>query len=198
MPTGYTAGVANGTTKTFRDYAYSCARAFGAPAHMRDTPMGAPLPATIEPDRYYAQSMMEASAELDRLLTLSPMEAQRQCQTEHSAAMARWRERCDEIAMLRVRYRQMLHRSLDWKAPTEDHQSMRDFMIRQLSESMNNDCDWTPEMPRIKRWPDWLAEKISDQCKWHQLAVQSFRDESARTARRNEWLQDLIDSLPDA
>ena len=36
MTTGYTAGIIDGTTKDFKDYAKSCMRAFGATMHMRD------------------------------------------------------------------------------------------------------------------------------------------------------------------
>jgi hypothetical protein len=39
MPTGYTAGVADGTITEFREYALLCARAFGACIMLRDEPV---------------------------------------------------------------------------------------------------------------------------------------------------------------
>jgi len=39
MPTGYTAGIINGETETFQDFAKDCMRAFGATMHMRDDDM---------------------------------------------------------------------------------------------------------------------------------------------------------------
>ena len=36
MPTGYTAGIADGTITNFEQYALRCIRAFGATMHLRD------------------------------------------------------------------------------------------------------------------------------------------------------------------
>ena len=39
MPTGYTAGIIDGKTETFQDFAKQCMRAFGVTIHMRDENM---------------------------------------------------------------------------------------------------------------------------------------------------------------
>lgn len=49
MPTGYTAAVEDGTITEFDDFAWQCARAFGALIMMRDDPMSAPIPQKFEP-----------------------------------------------------------------------------------------------------------------------------------------------------
>lgn len=43
MATGYTCGIVDGTTKTFKEFAFKCIRAFGAAAHMRDEPISKPF-----------------------------------------------------------------------------------------------------------------------------------------------------------
>ena len=43
MPTGYTADIQDGKITTLREYALSCARAFGALIMMRDDPHDAPI-----------------------------------------------------------------------------------------------------------------------------------------------------------
>jgi len=39
MPTGYTQGILDGTTKDFKEFAKHCMKAFGACVHMRDDDM---------------------------------------------------------------------------------------------------------------------------------------------------------------
>ena len=65
MPTGYTAAVKDGIT--FEQFAWSCARAFGALIDMRDSPTGAPIPQRFEPSQYNAVEAEKASAEIERL-----------------------------------------------------------------------------------------------------------------------------------
>ena len=69
MPTGYTAGVVDGTIKTFNDFAKSCMRAFGATIHMRDEPLNRKYEQRV-PGVYYIESLEEAKKELALLETL--------------------------------------------------------------------------------------------------------------------------------
>lgn len=71
MPTGYTHKVQEGTITEFKDFALSCARAFGALITMRDDPMDATIPDVIEPDGYYAECVAERKSEFERLQSMS-------------------------------------------------------------------------------------------------------------------------------
>ncbi len=62
MPTGYTADIAKGIT--FQQYAWSCARAFGALVMMRDEPSDAPIPEAFTPSDYHVKALAEARAKL--------------------------------------------------------------------------------------------------------------------------------------
>ena len=53
MPTGYTAGIEDGTITTGKDFLKLCTRAFGIAMDLRDEPLSVPTPAKFEPDTYY-------------------------------------------------------------------------------------------------------------------------------------------------
>lgn len=52
MPTGYTAGVKDGTVTDFKAFVMQCARAFGALIDMRDDPSDVPIPKSFAPSSY--------------------------------------------------------------------------------------------------------------------------------------------------
>lgn len=196
MPTGYTASVADGTT-TLRAFALQCARAFGATVTMRDDPMSTEIPERFEPSGFYRGKMEQTLARLRHLQTLSPIEAQREMQQQHSTAMARWREQSWDDARQRVRYLAMIDAVCDWEPPTPDHRGLRSFMLQQLDESLKFDCGGEHlRMPRLQRWPEWLAEQIAkagrdvDYYAEHQVA------ENLRATTRTAWVRELRASLP--
>ena len=72
MPTGYTAILFDKPETSFRQYAYVCARAFGALVSMRDESLDVPLPVEIKPDSYYRLRAANIRDELGRLRKMSP------------------------------------------------------------------------------------------------------------------------------
>ena len=68
MPTGYTAGILDGTTKDFAEYAKHCSRAFVL--HMRDEPFDSDYKES-EPSDYHANAIKEAKKELKKAKLLT-------------------------------------------------------------------------------------------------------------------------------
>lgn len=197
MPTGYTAPVAYGTITSLRAYALQCARAFGATVTMRDDPQAAEIPERFEPNPLYSEMLTKALVRLRHLHALSPIEAQREMQQQHSADMARWREQTWDDARQRARYNNMLQEVAAWQPPTPEHDGLHEFMCKQLSESIAFDFGGKYlQMPRLQRWPEWLAGQIAmadrdvDYYEQHQV------DENERTSTRTAWVRDLRASLP--
>ena len=199
MPTGYTAAVQDGTVTTLNDFALMCARNFGALVHMRDDQY-APIPEVIEPSNFYRKRIVSLTRHLDRLRAMGPSEAQRACQQAYSQSMAFWKRTCDNRAIHRVRYQAMLEQVQAWQSPTPDHEALRSFMLSQLTESVNWDCDaeYCEKMPSIQRWTDWLADQIERTKYKLENARRDWADEANRAAQKTCWLQDLRSSLATA
>lgn len=196
MPSTYTAPVQDGTITTLRDFAMLCARAFGATITMRDDPLSTPIPERFEPSSYYAEQLDEARSRLASLKALSPMQAQRECQQQYSAAMARWRESTWEAARRRVRYIKMINHVEAWRPPTPDHDGLKGFMLRQIGESLDWDCGERLNMPLLQRWPDWLRDQIAEAEREIIDYARNASKENERANSRTQWVQALRASLP--
>ena len=84
MPTGYTAGVADGSIIDFNEYALQCARNFGACILLRDEPLSSEIP-EFEPSDYHEKALTESKAGLSSFLAMNENERRKMHADEHSA-----------------------------------------------------------------------------------------------------------------
>lgn len=197
MPTGYTAGVRDGTVTDFSVFALQCARAFGALVLLRDESMDAPIPKAFEPCGYHADAERMARLECERLKGMSAEDIS----VEHRAAMdqaiVRSQERDHRDSLVVDRYQTMLAKVRAWTPPTPEHDGLKKFMIEQLEKSI----EWDGPME-----PRYGEEIETDTEKWHtQRLRQATKDigrhkveyarEVERTNQRNAWVNALRESL---
>jgi hypothetical protein len=194
MPTGYTAAIKDGIT--FQEFALGCARAFGACISMRDDPSDTPIPDKFEPSNYHAEALKVANARLAELEAMSISEA-------NEAALKEYLDGCErnivlrqENAALRIKYQTMLDAAKKWVPPTIEHQGMKEFMIQQITDSIEWDCSdrYLIDPPR-QTGEQWLANNIltiSQNIHRH-TAEQELEVDRAR--KRTEWVSALRNSL---
>lgn len=195
MPTGYTAPIADGIS--FEQFAMGCARGFGALIMMRDEPTNAPIPESFEPSDYHHKKLEQLHAEMDELATLSPAECVARAADEYNAAEIRRLDRLNEMADLRGKYAGMLQAVDAWTPPSDEHIHLQEFMRKQLTESIDFDCDasyYAIETPRLSGqvWLEQQLEKARRDIAYHE---QRHKEEVERTNQRNEWLRLLRESL---
>lgn len=195
MPTGYTAGVQDGTITTFPEFAMQCARAFGALVTMRDDPLDAEIPESFEPQaRYYDERIAQAHADLERLYAMTDgdkVHAAAAAWNKHVAGIEEWNARCQQE---RARYEHMLAQARAWQPPTSNHVELKEFMIQQLEQSIDFDCRERSlgERPRPAMW--WL-----DQVKKAKRDIAYYTEEREkeiqRARERTAWVRHLRSSL---
>ena len=89
----------------------------------------------------------------------------------------------------------MLEKIKKWQPPTSEHVNLRDFMIRQVQESIDSDCEeYIPRIGSRKEWLDVQAhidflERNID------MAKGRYEDALKHTEECNKWLSDLRESL---
>lgn len=194
MPTGYTAGVADGTITTFPEFAMRCARSFGALIEMRDSPSDAPIPDAFEPSTYHRERIAEARAELARLEAMTPEEIQAGAEEANREAMESWERRVREDCETRQRYEAMLTEARAWEPPSPEHRGMKTFMVEQLEESIRYDATkW--ERPEPETPEDWHSDRIAKAARDIAYHTEEDRKERERTAERNRWVRLLRESL---
>lgn len=197
MPTGYTADVAEGKVTEFRDFAFQCARAFGALIDMRDDPKDAPIPEKVEAhSSYHETQIAKAKARLDVLRAMSPKQVALAAAAAWADARAYHEKEAAQSAVTRERYNAMLTKVEAWEPPSPDHVEMKNFMRQQLRESIDFDTRYTAP-PRSesydpKRWLTTEVERQERSIAYHHKAL---GEELERTANRNAWLKALRESL---
>jgi hypothetical protein len=196
MPSAYTAEVQKGIT--FNQFAMLCARAMGATIMMHDEPFDAPIPERFEPSDHYAKALEEARTHLAWVKQMPLTEAEREAKKEHEANLALNQQRIRESRELRAKYDAMLQQVMAWRPPTEDHIGLQEFMVHQLRESINFDCDeayYEDHTPILRSAEEWKQDQIA-KAEWRVSHYEKCHaEEIERVNGRNEWLKALRESL---
>ena len=196
MPSGYTAAIHDGKKQTFTEFAMNCARAFGALVLLRDEP-NAPIPDEFPPsehDKRWRDEALTKLLTLERRTTTEWADAQRAEVAEHNAYVARTSE---QAAALRTRYDRMLADVNAWQPPTTEHQALKDFMVKQLEESIAFDCSTSYLTQRDEKpLQDYIDQTLRAARSQHERAEQSWQAEQSRAKGRTSWVRALRNSLP--
>lgn len=197
MPTGYTAGVADGTVTDLKTFALTLARGMGALVMMRDEPWDAPIPDRFEPSDYYINRVNEATERYQFLESLSEDEIKVEIEKEkldYEDRKVANRRKHDET---KARYEAMIAKVQEWQGAPE---GIKEFALSQLKDSMEFDCRepyrfWGKE-PESDPFV-WINEQLALAAKEIKRAEEGYTEEVERVNGRNEWIKQLKDSLND-
>jgi len=201
MPTGYTADVESGKTTDFRSFALKCARAFGACIEMRDNDIDVLPPEDgFKPNMYHAEQLAKAEADKDKLLKMSEAEKVSGANKQYQDALKFWQQAQDNYRAARSRYESMLTKVKAWTLPTEEHSSFKDFMVKQIEDSIRfdvHDSDGYNQKP-LKMSPDaWFKSRMESADQDIKYHAKHNAEEIERVKGRSKWVTDLYASLKD-
>lgn len=197
MATGYTHPILDAPDDApigFRDFALTCARAFGAAIHQRDEPSSTPLRHDVVSD-YYATNIIAAESRFStaQLRTEDEWRAlydeERQKRLDDAAeSEARRIRNVDRLGSL------IAHVKM-WEPPTEDHVEMKTFMLQQLEDTLVWDGK-SYGARGIEEIEIWREREIETAQKSVEHMKKSYAAEVERVAGRNAWIDALVNSLP--
>lgn len=195
MPTGYTACIEKGAS--FKDYAWTCARAFGALASMREDSFGAPIPEKLEASPYYLQKKKQSEQDLSKLKSMSLKDAEIKAKAEYNEALKYRTKELKERNELEKKYRKILNQVQSWKVPSPDHDNFKEFMVSQIISSIQGDCgtDYLdiPKLLTGKEWKELALKNIKHDLDYY---GKEYEDEIISVEEKNLWLKQLRESLP--
>ena len=196
MPTGYTAGVQDGTIVEFKDFALQCARAFGACVMQRDEPMNVP-PKLEEYSDYYPKRIKSLREEIAVLENMTDEEKELAAVKYNKDSEKSYRDAVAKNIETRNRYIAMRDKVILWTPPTTEHAGLKKFMLEQIDESIKFD-NYVPSMPIVQ-----TAEEYHDSClevayKSMTWQREEMKKDKERIDGRNKWITDLHDSLKGA
>jgi hypothetical protein len=193
MPTGYTADIAKGIT--FEQFIMGCARGFGACITMRDDPSDAEIPDEFKPSDYHDKELAKAKRRLAGLMALQPDVIEKRAAAAHKKALAAYRERIQRCQALHDAYSAMLDKARAWVAPTPDHCGLKDFMVDQITKSMQWDCNLEEKPPAAPSAEAWYAKEIQS-AQWNvNYHEEGGEKERERCRERTQWVRQLRASL---
>lgn len=196
MPTGYTAGVADGTVTDFKQYAIQCARNFGALILMRDEPLDAEIPEKFEPSNFELNNLVKAEKELGEMLSLSDSQLKLKMEAEFDAEMKSYQRFVAERREKRKRYEAMLDKAKRYRPPTPDHEGYAKFLVTQLEESINWDCgEKYLNPPKQQTLEEWKTQRLESLRRAISRSRERHKEEAERTNQRNEWVAKLRESI---
>ena len=194
MPSGYTADIAKDIS--FNDFVLQCARAFGATITLRDDPLSPDIP-EFKPGSYHTKGLASAQT---RLFELTEM-----CETSKIRDAAKYNTKNYENFLnveaadmdLRDKYETMLQKVESWQPPTTSHTELKEFMIKQLNDSIEWDCSYARETPVPLTAEEWYFNEIEITTKNIVYHTEEYVKEIKRVKERNAWVKDLKESLHD-
>ena len=203
MPTGYTAGIIDGKTETFQEFAKQCMRAFGACIHMRDDNMGKEYePRT--PSDYHSKALEEAKEKLKQAENLTDAELIEMRKKELEESEKYHLDNIVKIKASRIKLEEFLTKATEFKAPTPEHEGFRKFMIEQLQSTIEYDgktdyyddglLEVQTELKNID--PNKIRESmITDANKNIIYHTKEYIAELERCAGANAWVDKLLQTL---
>lgn len=191
MPTGYTAPVEDGEITELKDFAATCARAFGAFIHLRDASMKAKLSYPEKPDTsYYARSLEGAKKELSRWQQLSEEERYAEWSAYFHKTLAFNAESQSRHDLYNSRYNAMLAQvhSVDVPAKLEN---FKQFMISQLEDSKYSGIySYAP-----REYAQWCDDQSEMVLRSAVRAEEALRGEEERYAERVRYIDLMCETF---
>lgn len=191
MPTGYTTDIYNGKDVSFRDFALTCARQFGACIMQRDDPADE-KPKIMPEESYHAEELKK----LGKFKKPTKAEFENYIKTK----IADCKETIDKMKKLQTAYNRKIKEAQDWNPPTPEHEGLKEFMIKQLTESMQFDCSYAHYESDLKKLNKMTYDDYFEQQKQHHKWLIKYHTEYLEKdlnaiRQRNKWIQDLYNSL---
>lgn len=198
MPTVYTAQIQEGIS--FEKFVMSCARAFGACITMRDDPADKPIPDEFKPSNYHQKCIKEIQKEISLIESYDDDKCESLAFNDYQNEKIYIENCIEEEKNLKKRYTVMFERVNNWNPPTSEHQGLKDFMIEQITSSIEFDCDTKyseDELSKLqlKSGTQWKSDKLiqlNDSLVYH---TKQNAEEIERVNGRNLWIKQLRESL---
>jgi len=201
MPTGYTAGIIDGTTNDFNEYAKQCERAFLI--HMRDEPFDSEYkPRT--PSDYHTKAIAKAKETLKENEGLEDYTIIEREKLRLLDNIKRYEAKIKEEKVSKKRLESFLSKAENFKPPTEKHKGIADFMQNQIKETIKYDCDNKYYVDELEKSKKELLNINADDVRGD-LRTQATKDlayhtkeheaELKRCRESNKWHEDFINAL---
>lgn len=184
MPTGFTAPIYDGEDITFEQFANSCLRNFGIYIRFEGKYPNLSrfeIPDKIYPSDYYKKKYEEAKAEY--LFYVNDVIKGNE-------------DRLKKNEALKNRYNAMLSKVRRWTPPSKEYEGVKDFMERQLIDSLNFDCRHVYVKNIIPK-DEWIQKQSNrtDLIESMKYNLEHYNNDVVAAEKDTQWLKTFSESI---
>lgn len=203
MPTGYTAGILDGTITTFPEFAKLCMRAFGATVHLRDEGLDAEYEPRV-PSDYHEKAIESQKLKLEKANEYSESELILNKKAELEESKIYHLKGIEKAKQQSLLMNKILSEVKTWEPPTGEHVNLKEFMVEQITSTLDFDCKTDYHDNELLRIENELSklnaseirkeliESAKSQLEYHE---KNYAKEVERCNESNKWVSDLLGSL---
>jgi len=203
MATGYTIELLNGNINSLEEFAKLCVKAFGSTQHQQDEPLNTPLRKAVvgkenkKAIRVLKKSIKEFDELTDKQLIEDERKALKQARVDHLSRIVKIKDAKKKLTDL-------LRETQIWTPPTEKHNNLKEFMISELKDSIEKDCNVQPVNELIEDIDGRLStidpkkiRKIHIDALNQKMDIHIERQkyDEDHVAQSNKWVGELIESF---
>lgn len=202
--TGYTSALCD-KNMDFPQFALYCARAMGACITMRDDPADATIPEEFKPSEYDREQLEKWNARLKFLNEMPPDQQEEWAKTALADAIAKEEafeaKYCAEKQAVIEKCKAMLMEVRAWKPPTEEHDNFKNFMIQQLTDTIQFEGNYekyahdTSNHLRSLTPKQFYQEELDEAVEKCEYYRKQWDGEVERAKSRTNWVRKLRESL---
>lgn len=201
MPTGYTAGILDGSITTFQQFARKCLRAFVI--HMRDDPNDMEY-YERKPSNYHTKEIKSAKKRLETVRKATDEEII-SLETKRLKEDRKYHIKANKESIEdKKKLESFLKKSKSYSPPTKKHEGVKNFMIEQLQSTIDQDGNNSYHLKNLEEIdnrlndldPISVREEMTKSAVWD-LAhhTESNEKEIKNSADTNKWVKDFMDSI---
>lgn len=200
--TGYTEQIENGNVTTGKDFLKLCTRAFGVAMDMIEKPLSVPTPTHFEPNPYYKEKYDKAVEVRNKYRQMTFEEAKQDIIKKHNAEITQTKKFLEKYKLEDEKYKKVRDEIKEWIPPTPQYEALKNFALDQIDLSMNTYLYNSLEKELNKELD------ISDDAVWKYInnmnasceknvgeAYEQWQKDLKRTAEKNTWMRQLLESL---
>lgn len=199
MPSGYTEGILSGTINDLNDFIWMCARGFGAFITQKDNIDEPPI-LKEKPNPYYKNKIKQLLNEQQKYNEYTDNDWQSTYLKYIEDQLKDIDNNIKEKIESKEKYENILNQVKEWIPPNENFHKLKSFMINQIEESIDFDCDtsfWQERKNKISNLKlEQYKRNVLNDINESLISNKEYYDEEVqRVKERNQWKQQLIESI---
>lgn len=199
MPSGYTEGILSGTINDLNDFIWMCARGFGAFITQKDNIDEPPI-LKEKPNPYYKNKIKQLLNEQQKYNEYTDDDWQNEYLKYIEDQLKDIDNNIKEKIESKEKYENILNQVKEWIPPNENFHKLKSFMINQIEESIDFDCDtsfWQERKNKISNLKlEQYKRNVLNDINESLISNKEYYDEEVqRVKERNQWKQQLIESI---